>query len=278
MRLFLICCLIVVTAANLWGATAAVSRWVPGVRIALEVRTPSGEMRTYHTPPRFTYWTPELPVIQGDSVTVDCFVAVGGGEMGQVRVRLDNAELARLTKEPWKVDLPTDKLTPGYHFLEVWASEKKGKWASATQSFLVVPASEPSIQVALSPEAAAEVEIAEPAPGDQPTGPAATLRSRNEAVEKALREGKSVTISEPTVFWVDTPQGKRFFYTLEREGVITYRSPALPVNTQILIQPKQADGPGLDPGTVLMKVRAGDLAGSFGPAAQVTLGIQAAPK
>lgn len=266
MRLFLVGCLLLVCAVAAVGATA----WVPGVRIALEVTTPSGELRTYHTPPKFTYWSPELPIIQGDKVKVDAFVAIGGGELDQVRMRLDNVLLATLKKEPWQLVLPADKLQPGYHFLEVWASSKNKKWASSTLSFLVVPATEPSIRVAVSPQAAATVTVTEPAPGE-PTGPTAVVRSRTEAVDKAVQEGKPVPVNESTLFFIESAAGKQYFYTLERGGVVTYRSPALPLNTQILLEPKQGDKPGLEPGEVTMKVRAGDLAGNYGSPTTVQL-------
>jgi len=272
MRLLVVVCLIVACAG---AAVAAQTVWVPGVRVALEVRTPSGELRTYHTPPKFSYWSPDLPVIEGDKVTVDAFVALGGGELDKVRVRLDNGLLANLKKEPWKIDLPGDRLKPGYHFVEVWAASKQGKWASGTMSFLVVPASEPSIRVALAPEAAAEVTVAEPVPGEQ-AGPQAAVRSQDPAADQALREGKPAAINQTTLFYVETTEGKQYFYTLEREGVITYRSPALPLNTQVLIQPRRGESAGLEPGQVIMRVRAGDLAGNFGPPTQVTLDLQAA--
>lgn len=272
MRLLLAGCLFLLATATLLAAEAV---WVPGVRIACEVRTPAGELRTYHTPPKFSYWSPDLPVIEGDLVTANIFVALGGGEMGQVKVRLDNELLTTLKKAPWKLDLPHDRLKPGYHFLEVWASSRQGRWSSGTLSFLVVPASEPSIRVALSPEATEKIVTVEPGPGE-PTGPTAVVRARDEAADKALKEGKPLAVNQTLLLWVETAEGKQYFYTMEREGVVTYRSPALPLNTQILLEPRRAQGGGLEPGKAIMKVRAGDLAGNFGPPTQVTLEIAAA--
>jgi len=285
--------LLCVTARAVGAPTAeqaASVRYVPGIKIALEVRTPQGDLRSFQrpgAPP--TYWAQDMPVVQGDKVTITPMVATGGGELGQLKIRLDNEQLAdRATPQsahrpPWRVEVDSGKLVPGYHLVEVWAATvgaptAKGGGAegkSVTTTFLVVPQNDPLLSVL---EQAGE------------TGPAVTdegrlasaIRSLEPKVDEELTGASSAKIAAATLFYVSAgPAAKEFFYTLSRDGQVTYTSPRLPLITSILLEPQTAvgaptaEGQGQAPGVLILTVRAGDGEGRFGPPAWVTVHIEA---
>jgi len=285
--------LLCVTARAVGAPTASV-RYVPGMKIALEVRTPQGDLRSFQrpgAPP--TYWAQDMPVVQGDKVTITPMVATGGGELGQLKIRLDNEQLADRTTPPWRVGVDSGKLVPGYHLVEVWAATKGGtppagggaQAKSVTTTFLVVPQNDPLLSV-----------LAVGAPTEQPgeTGPAVTavgaptdegrlasaIRSLEPKVDEELTGASSAKIAAPTLFYVSAgPAAKEFFYTLSRDGQVTYTSPRLPLITSIMLEPQTAvgaptaEGQGQAPGVLILTARAGDGEGRFGPPAWVTVHI-----
>jgi hypothetical protein len=267
----LIAAIVVVSAAS--SAWTAGEKYIPGIKIVLEVRTPQGDLRSVQRPgfPP-TYWYQDLPVVQGDKVTINAMIATGGAELGAVKIRLDHNELKTGTEAAWRVEVNTADLTPGYHLVEVWASTKPpaSKENSATLGFLVVPQNDPLL-----------LAIA-PAPGEPgpPVSPeeqlACAIRSRETEVDKAITTSSSATVAGPTLFYVSAgPAVKEFFYTLTRDGRVTYTSPRLPAVTSILLEPQKPEGVGLAPGTLILTARAGDGEGRFGAPAWITVHVKA---
>ncbi|HUT75358.1 MAG TPA: hypothetical protein VM221_11075 [Armatimonadota bacterium] len=251
-------------------ARAEQSSYVPGIKVLLEVRTPQGDLRTFQlpgAPP--TYWQQDMPVVQGDKLTVSPMIATGGAELGQVTVRLDNEPLAATSEAPWRAEVETAKLTPGYHSVEVWAGIKPpnaGEGSTAI-AFLVVPPSDPLLQsgqAAAGPPVSDEEKLA------------CAIRALDPKVDKQLLTTSTAKVAGPTLFHVTAgPAAKEFFYSLSREGRVTYTSPLLPVQTSVLLTPLEDQGPGQEPGEVILTMRVGDGAGRFGPPAWVTVGIVA---
>ncbi len=253
-------------------AISAEKRYVPGIAIALEVRTPQGDLRAFQqpgSPP--TYWRQDLPVVKGDKVTLSGLITTGGGELEKVRIRLDSGLLSDRVEPPWRAEVDTAGLAEGYHLVEVWASTKRpsSKENTATTSFLVVPQNDPLLHM-LQPETPA----AAPATIGDEERLACSIRSRDTAVDKELMAESPAKVDKPVLFFVAaTPEAKEFFYTLEREGRVTYTSPKLPLLTHILLEPPTEEGKGQVAGELILTVRVGDGEGRFGPPAWVTVRI-----
>ena len=247
--------------------------YVPGIKIVLEVRTPKGDLRSFQrpgSPP--TYWAQDLPVIQGDRVTIDPMIATGGAEIAQVKIRLDQRQLADRTEPPWRVQVHTADLPSGYHMIEVWAITKSpaAKENSATTTFLVVPENDPLLRI-LQGEAS---QVGPPVSDEERL--AGAIRSRDPKVDEEITGSSSATVAAPTLFFVSAgPAAQEFFYTLTRDDQLTYTSPRLPVQTHILLEPKKGEGQGEAPGTLILTVRVGDGAGRFGAPAWITVRVQA---
>ena len=248
---------------------AARRQWKPKATAVLEVRQPDGALRLYHTTSGAVYWSNDLPVVQGDRITVYAFVSTGEAALKKAIIRLDNKEIKALTKPPWHVEINTQNLAVGNHFVEVVATAD-GRIDIGTAVFLVAPATEPLLKETIAP------------PTPQATPPVTPItpelvcrvRSRADAVDQALARGEAPVVKEPTLFWVQAAEGvKEFQYTLVRAGKETYRSPAIPILSHMRLGPKQADGSGLEPGEVTLEVRAGDGKGNFGPPAAVKIQI-----
>lgn len=263
--------------ALLWQAFAAAAEvYRPGVTIGLEVRTPQGDLRSFQRPGQPpSYWTPGMPVVRGDQVTIVPMITTGGAELGQVAIRLDQSPLTATTGPDCRVVVDTGRLAPGLHLVEVWAATKpqRGENSAAT-TFMVVPPTDALLQMQ-SGEAAAGPPVTEE------ERLAVAIRSVDEQVDKDLTTTSSATIRAETRFSISAgPAVKEYFYTLSRDGLVTYTSPRLPISTLVVIGP-QADGKvGLSPGKVTFTVRGGDGAGRFGAPAWVTLDIASseAPK
>jgi len=256
------------------GLVQAAEEYIPGVKIALEVRTADGDLRSFQrpgSPP--TYWAQNMPVVQGDQVTVTPLVATGPDELKELKIRLDHEEIAVRSEEPWRVKVDTKDMVEGYHLVEVWAVTESAhpRDNSGTATFLVVPQEDPLLKA---------LRV-----GSSQVGPPLTdeerlsseISSRDESVNQSLRGESLATVDEPTLFYVSAgPAAKEFFYTLTRDGLVTYTSPRLPILTHVLLEPVGAEGRGEAPGEVILTVRAGDGEGRFGPPAWVTLKIEAA--
>jgi hypothetical protein len=250
----------------------AATEYVPGIKIVLEVRTCDGHLRSFQrpgSPP--TYWAQDLPVVQGDQVTINPMIATGGAELAQVKIRLDQTQLADRTERPWRVQVNTSDLAAGYHLIEVWAITKPpgAKQNSATTTFLVVPQNDPLLRMVQGEG----TESGPPVSDEERLSGA--IRSRDPKVDQEIRANSSATVTGPTLFFVSAgPAAKEFFYTLTREDRVTYTSPRLPVQTHVLLEPQQGEAPGEASGTLVLTMRVGDGAGRFGPPAWVTVHIK----
>jgi hypothetical protein len=250
----------------------AATGYAPGIKIVLEDRTPQGDLRSFQRPglPP-TYWTQDLPVVRGDLVTIVPLISTGGAELAQVRARLDNTALTMPAAPPFRVEVKTADLAPGYHLIEVWAATRppNARENTATTTFLVVPPSDALLRMM-------QGEGAEPPPVSDEERLAAVIHSLDPDVEKEIAASSTADVKSPTLFFVAAgAAAKEYFYTLTREGQLTYTSPKLPLQTQILLEPQNPDGPGLAPGTLILTVRVGDGQGRFGPPAWITVHIKA---
>jgi hypothetical protein len=247
--------------------------YVPGVKIVLEVRTAQGHLRSFQrpgSPP--TYWDQTFPVVQSDRVTIDAFIATGGAELGEVRIRLDNKLLSTQTSGPWRIETDTSKLALGHHLVEVWAATKEpnSRFRSVTTSFLVVPDNDPLLRVLQGETSEAKLPISDE------ERLACAIRSRDQKVDQeTTTDAPAATVAAPVLFYVSAgPTAKEFFYTLTRDGKVTYTSPRLPLMTHILLEPQKSDGQGQPPGELILTTRVGDGTGRFGPPAWVTVRIK----
>jgi hypothetical protein len=258
-------------------AVAAVEAYRPGLTIALEVRTPQGDLRSFQRPGQPpSYWAQGMPVVRGDQVTIAPLITTGGAELGEVVIRLDHVPLVAPAGGPCRVQIDTSRLAPGYHSVEVWAATKAPRRAegSAAATFLVVPPTDPLLQV-LNGEANPGPEVTEE------ERLSVTIRSLDPRVESELAASSAAVVSADTLFAVvGGPDVREHFYTISRDGAVTYTSPRLPISTQLLLGPSKAEGAGLAPGKAILTVRGGDGAGRFGAPAWVTVDVAApeAPK
>lgn len=251
-------------------ALAASGAYRPGVTIALEVRTPQGDLRSFQQPGHApTYWTPDLPVVKGDQLTITPLVTTGGAELAEVTIRLDESPLTVPPGPDRRVVVDTSRLAPGYHLVEVWAATKAPKRGenSAATTFLLVPGTDPLLQML-----AVEGSAGPPVSDEERL--AVAIRSPDEHVDEELTTSSSATIRKETQLSISAgPAVKEYFYTLSRDGAVTYTSPRLPVETLVVIAPQAGDNVGLVAGKVTFTVRGGDGAGRFGAPAWVTLDI-----
>jgi hypothetical protein len=276
----------VVTAILLGGifagaALAAPEGYKPGIEIVLEVRTPQGELRIFQRPgAQLVYWnSQDFPIVRGDKVTVTPLITTGEAELEKVRIRLDNNLLSDKAAGPWKFELNTNDLTPGYHLVEVWAQTKLKKRGenSVNQPFLIVPQNDALVQL-LQPNPT-PAAILPPAGTEDEARLASTIRATDPGADKTITETSNAKLLQPvSVFVSAAPAAKEFFYTLTRNNQVSYTSPRLPILTHILLSPGKGAGDGLAPGEVIFTVRAGDGQGHYGPPAWITLEIPAPEK
>lgn len=270
-------------------ASRAESRvYVPGVKLVLEVRSPDGNLRSYHRPgERPTYWGQDLPVVKGDLVTIDPFVATGGSELEEVRIRLDGDQLSTQLESPWRYEVNTQDLDVGRHVIDVWVNTQSPGAAhnTASTSFRLVPQSD-----RLASFAGEGLDCA--------------IGSLEPSLDREIGETSSVTLSGPALFFVAAgPRAAKLAYTLERGGE-RYDSRTLPLSTHILLepwiagqQPASADEGGTDhpagdlsvpdepvedfvvslepPGDVVLTVWVFDKVNLRGPPTSITLHLRA---
>lgn len=257
-------------AAPGWLLAAAARDYVPGIKIVFEVRTPQGDLRSFQrpgSPP--TYWAQDMPVVKGDQVTINPLISTGKAELGEVKIRLDNRPLSVSTQPPWRIQVDSAALEPGYHLVEVWAATKGpgSRENTVSTSFLVVPQNDPLLQV-LKPE----TQPALPVTDEERLS--ATLRALDPKLDQQILRTSRVEITQPSLFFVSAgPAAKEFFFTISRDGQVTYTSSRLPLPTHILLEPARADGQGQAPGEIILTVRVGDGEGRFGPPAWITVKI-----
>ena len=264
----------------LLGAAHAES-YVPGVAVVPEVRTPSGELRTYRTGLGFSYWRSDLPIYKGDKVLLNVFVCLGGAELAESRVRVDNEEISRRTSAPWSAQLDTGTLKEGYHFVEAWAKTKGNSphTATATVTLFIDPhAPGASPQASLVEPLASTPDPAvltlPPAQG----GPAVSLSCDDPAGQAALTKGGAVRVADAVVFAVSGPgPAEGFTYALYRGGRQIHKSDVLPVGTRIKLRRNAPGVPGLLPGAMTLIVWGMDKEGRIGPARKVALEVPSVP-
>lgn len=270
--------------------------YTPAITLTLEVQTPAGTPRVYPTAAGPTYWTQDMPVAVGDHVKLDIFVATGGGELQQAKVRLDNKLIATLNSFPWNTQIDTSAIGAGGHFLEVWAQElepdgKRTAYAIKTITF-TVQSSLPDSAANSTPVTAVKGEqqvltgsmvadIPLTGPGAPPALPQAlatgaanstatvSLSANDPAASQALSSGNVVSLSSPIVISVRATPGStanRFVYALVRGDQTIYAADhATDLNlAEIRLQQRSDAQPGLLPGRVVLWVWGVDDHGDYG--------------
>jgi hypothetical protein len=262
------------------AGTAHSEDYVPGVAVVPEVRTPSGELRTYRTGLGFSYWRSDLPIYKGDKVLLNVFVCLGGADLAESRVRVDNEEISRRTTAPWSAQLDTGTLKDGYHFVEAWAKTQGGNphTATATVTLFIdphAPGASPQAPIveplASTPDPA--VLTLPPAQG----GPSVSLSCDDPAGKAALAKGSPVRIADPVIFAVSGPgPAEGFIYALYRGGNQIHKSDILPTATRIKLRRNAPGIPGLLPGAITLVVWGTDKEGRIGAARRVALEVPSA--
>jgi hypothetical protein len=98
--------------------------WKPGITLVGDVALSDGQTpENFSTPQGAALWDIQhpQPIPQGDKLKLNVFVATGGADLSEIKVRLDNTLIADLTAAPWSVVIDTSKLSPGSHMFDVWA-------------------------------------------------------------------------------------------------------------------------------------------------------------
>lgn len=100
--------------------------WKPAINLEGDLLLPDAQTpATVWTAQGPTPWSlsaaAPTPIPQGDKLRLNVFVATGGASLSEVKVRLDNIQIADLTAAPWNTVIDTAKLTPGAHMIDVWA-------------------------------------------------------------------------------------------------------------------------------------------------------------
>jgi hypothetical protein len=281
-----------------------VTTFTPAITLTLEATTPQGTQRIYPTATGPSYWQSGLPVVKGDHVKVDVFVSTGGGELKQVKVRLDNQLIATLDKTPWSTTIDTSTVALGYHNLEVWAQETDSKhqtFATKTMTFFVdstapsgsgpgpVAAVKGEQQV-LNGSSVTDVTLAGVAKSPalptalatatQDSRATVSLSTTDPTAQQAIATGNPVPLSAPIVIAVNTPNGSaahRFIYTLVRGDQTIYQAdhPVGAGLARIRLQQRSDTQPGLLPGRVSLWVWGVDDQGNYGNPVSATFDIAA---
>lgn len=227
---------------------------------------------------RESVWQPGMPVYVGDRIVLRMFASTGDARLAEMRVRLDNEPLRTLTQAPWSIEIDTSNLSPGYHFVEVFAvsSDPSADMGSGATIFYVrepepvreAAAPEPRTETTVTTGAVQEMMTEEPTtavagvrqtpeeafqppahPGREipmrdgiplyQAGLDISLHSADPAVEQMLAQDGVVQVTKPTLFRVTVGNNaRRIIYALMRNGQEIYRSDPLPTNALIRLQPK----------------------------------------
>lgn len=277
----------------------------PGISLVPEVFQPDGVTdQTYPTSQGLSLWTTDRPIPQGDKIKLNVFAATGGGELKEIKVRLDNTLIADITKAPWHTTLDTGKLSLGFHMIEVWAVATGDNPQSATQtlSFKVDPAvlvkgmlqsQGPNGQPIenLLPESGTASDTFSDAPPQMPDylknqteDPEATVMVTARSAASSEQAGGTaisdapVTVNEPTLFIVQPAQGStatRYAYALVRDGVTVSASPQVlrTAYDRIRIERRNDTQAGLRPGKVTMWIWGIDKQGNYSSPVKTYLDI-----
>jgi hypothetical protein len=277
--------------------------YAPGIALTPDVRQSDGiTPQTYSTPQGLSYWTTDLPILQGDKIKLNVFVATGGGEINNIKVRLDNAKIADISGAPWDTIIDTANLASGYHFVEVWAkgSGDKPQTTTKTWSFYVTRALPARYLVkgmqqvrqagstsSTSMENRSETDGDATMPDNLPdylknaqSDPQATITlfARQPDAEAALTSGGTVLVSQGIVFVVSAqPDGiaKSFAYAISRNGrsIASSQHPLSFKYERIRIQARTETTPGLRPGIVTLWVWGINGTGQVGIPAKTVLQV-----
>lgn len=287
--------------------------YVPGITLVPDVLLPDGQKprlypnttpgSTSGTAAGTTFWHEGLPIQQGDKIKLNVFVATGGADLKEIKVRLDNTQIADLTASPWNALIDTAKMDTGTHMFEVWAQATGDPPQSSTKalSFFIVkqlvggdvgeqqaggqptegtPQPDPNTPAALPPfligktvDDSATVTIGTRSADVPFTGPNST---------PTTPAGDAVTVTGPTIFSVRTAPGSaatQYAYALVRDGntILTSNLISLvsrTVYTDVKIEPRTETQAGLRSGQVVLWVWGVDADGRPGSPSKVELDIQ----
>ena len=308
---------VVLLAALLLGAGLAASpatakgvSYKPGISLVPEVFRPDGVTDDmYETGQGLSLWSAvnagsstvntgmamDHPVPQGDKVKLSVFAATGGGELKEIKIRLDNVLIADIAKAPWHTTLDTEKLGNGVHMIEVWAVATGDNPQSTTQtlSFQVDPAflvkgiqeaqgpNGQSVENVLSGTPAGTPDTFSDAPPKLPDylktqilNPDATVTITARSAASSEQAGGAtltdtpVTVNEPTLFIVQPAVGSpatRFAYAIVRGGVTVSSSPEVlrTAYDRIRIERRSDTQAGLRPGKVTLWIWGVDKQGNY---------------
>ena len=299
-----ICLLLANGPAQARGKTKI--NYIPGITIVPDVFLPDGHtLRTYKNAPQgTTYWHEGLPIQQGDKIKVNSFVATGGADLQEIRVTLDNTQIADPKSSPWSAVVDTSQLSVGTHMLQVWAQASGDPPQSADKSlsFLVDKNLPPEFLVKGIQDIQAGGQQTEITPAPDPdSAPLLPAPVAGKAIDSAaavsvgtrvasLPAGSAtepvgtepVMIQEPIVFTVHPSAGSdatQYIYALVRDG----QTILAPATTYSMIQPKEStvikiqkrtdSTSGLRAGSVMLWVWGVDAEGRPGNPEKVQLQI-----
>jgi len=278
--------IIAVTAGVLlWGGSVLPAladkpsvSYIPAISLVPDVRLSDGTTsRTYKTEQGVTYWTPTLPVIQGDKVTLNAFVASGGSDVSHIIIRLDNTKIVDRKTAPWTATIDTTQLATGSHFVEAFAEGTGNHPQSSTKTltFMVIKELPAQYKVEGSQEQYSGGQTvglpmnADPtqpptAPTfliDKPTDEKAQIivRSRQQNADGLIQAGKTVEIAQPTTFYFSAAldsTATQFAYVMTRNGVpISVSTKPLSLSYgRLKLQKRTDQEPGLRSGPVTLWV------------------------
>jgi len=279
--------------------------YIPGITLVPDVLLSDSQTpRYYNVSPGTTLWKDGLPIQQGDKMKLNVFVATGGADLKEIRVKLDNNSIADITATPWNTTIDTASLSTGYHMLEVWTQATGDPPQSSTKqlSFYIVKQLPAQYRVMGIQEEHSNGQTTEVPPSVDPNAPpplpaflagksmdagaVVALRSRSASLPASSPSAPvgagPVTIQEPTVFIVRTPSGSaatQYVYALVRDGqtILTSNAPFSLVDpnriTVIKIQGRTDTQAGLRSGPVTLWVWGIDAQGQPGDPSKVQLQI-----
>lgn len=286
----------------------------PDMTLILEPYMSDGQMRQYTIPGAASYWTNDLPIYTGDKVKIDVFVATGTNTLQEIKVRLDNVQVADVTQAPWNTTLDATKIGTGYHMLEAWAQVTGAKptspqFVSKTLNFLITtppailsdaPTTTPIQEVKgqqqiLQGNTVVNVPLGNDAPSDVvqvPTMPVmlqnttlnpdakVSIKLVDTSTQAVVDTMAGTPFKDPVVASVTTTPGTgvhKFVYKLVSgdRSIVTQEKAYAVDTTRIRLQPRTDTAPGLLPGTTYLWVWGIDDQGKYGPPSYAKLEVAA---